>query len=260
MNVTQQKALDRLVMGWLDEAHTQILKRIDQHFHVSTKDGARDLVTDVDRETEQFYVAKIHSYNPHANILSEEGYGDAVSSLTGQVWFVDPIDGTMNFVTEHAEFATMLAVFEDGRPVLAWIMDVVNHTVIHGGPDLGVWQNDQPLKAPLNRDLNEGLMILSGYRLLRGEMALPEIARQALGFRIYGSAGISFMHVLRGQAVGYLSAMKPWDYAAGIVLAQTLHLRVGRVDGQPVDVLQSGSVVVATPSTYASIMTIEQSN
>ena len=56
MNETQLKKLDTTVLGWLDTVHDNVLKRVSQRMQVETKQGHRDLVTNVDRETEQFYV------------------------------------------------------------------------------------------------------------------------------------------------------------------------------------------------------------
>ena len=48
-------------------------------------------------------------------LLGEEGH--SVSSFAGRVWVLDPIDGTMNYVTTHRDYAISLALCEDGRPV-----------------------------------------------------------------------------------------------------------------------------------------------
>lgn len=65
---------------------------------IETKSNAADLVTNMDRETEQFLIGKIKETFPAHNILGEEGYGDEITSSNGVVWLIDPIDGTMNFV------------------------------------------------------------------------------------------------------------------------------------------------------------------
>ena len=65
---------------------------------IETKSNATDLVTNMDREIEQFLIGKIKETFPNHNILGEEGYGDEITSSDGVVWLIDPIDGTMNFV------------------------------------------------------------------------------------------------------------------------------------------------------------------
>ncbi len=258
MDQIQLQKLDTTVLKWLDQVHHLVEQRVQQRMQVDTKSSHRDLVTNVDREVEQYYVQHIRNFDPEAKILGEEGFGDAVKSMKGRIWFVDPIDGTMNFVKQQAEFATMVAVYEDGEPVMAWIMDVQQHDIIHGGPEYGVFHNGEKLELSADIGLDEGLVILSGARLLYEEPGFPQLAKAAIGYRVYGSAGISYLHVLTGKAVAYLSRMRPWDFAAGVTLAKSLGLRVGTIDEQPMNMLVSGSVLVATDKAYADIMALLQ--
>jgi myo-inositol-1(or 4)-monophosphatase len=259
MNKATLTRVDQMVVGWMRDVQTNVMKRVDQHMQVDRKSSPRDLVTNVDRETEQFYVSAIRRFDKTAKILGEEGFGDRVADMNGAVWFVDPIDGTMNFVKQHDEFASMVALYEDGQPQLAWIMDVANNVILHGGPAIGVFKDEVPLDNPADVSLADGLVIVSGARLLYEEYGFPEVAKAALGYRVYGSAGISFMHVLEGKSVAYSSHMKPWDFAAGVLLAQTLGLKVGTIDEDPVNMLLSGTVLVATEHAYDDIMAIERS-
>lgn len=58
----------------------------------------------MDREVQAFLIEKIQAYNPEAKILAEEeGYSE-LESFEGQVFVIDPIDGTMNFVLEQENF------------------------------------------------------------------------------------------------------------------------------------------------------------
>lgn len=72
---------------------------------IETKSNAADLVTNMDRETEQFLIGKIKETFPAHNILGEEGYGDEITSSNGVVWLIDPIDGTMNFVHQKKKIS-----------------------------------------------------------------------------------------------------------------------------------------------------------
>ncbi|TPF01218.1 fructose 1,6-bisphosphatase [Weissella paramesenteroides] len=258
MDQTQLQKMDETVLDWLDDISHLVMKRVQQRMQIETKSSHRDLVTNFDREVEQYYVQHIRTFDPEAQILGEEGFGDAVKSTEGRIWYVDPIDGTMNFVKQQDEFATMVAVYEDGEPVMAWIMDITKHDVVHGGPDFGVFHNDEPLHAPTDTALKDGLIILSGARLLYEEKGFTELAKSALGYRVYGSAGISYLHVLTGKAVAYLSRMRPWDFAAGIALAKSLGLKVGTIDEHPLNMLVSGSVLVATEKTFDDIKLIQK--
>lgn len=254
--INDPSIVDKVVRGWFDEARELILATMQEHLQVSAKAARNDLVTNVDKAVEQLYIKLIHEFDSQAQIVSEEGFGDRVQSLAGAVWFVDPIDGTMNFVKQHNEFASMLALYVDGAPVWAGILDVMQNQLIHGGPAIGVYRNGQPLPALVDEALTEGIIQLSGARLVAQQYAFPQIARQALGFRVNGSAGISFINVFLGRCVGYSSRMKPWDFAAGVALAKSLGLTVGVIDETQLDMLSSETVLVATKKAMADIQAI----
>ena len=112
------------------------------------KSSYKDLVTTVDKENDQYISTRLHEIDPGSRVVSEEGFGDEVATLTGHVWIVDPIDGTMNFVMQHANFYIMIALYVDGKPTLGYIMDVIDGTVYHGGKKRGVFENNRRLTSP----------------------------------------------------------------------------------------------------------------
>lgn len=251
--------IDQTVLLWLEELRTKTIAAMQDELTVGTKSDVRDLVTNVDRANEKLINQKIRAYDSEAHIVSEEGFGDQQRDMKGHVWFVDPIDGTMNFVKEREEFAIMIALYIDNQPVLGWILDVVNNTVYHGGPEIGVFANQLRLTPPVDESLAQGIVLLSGARLLYGMFGYDHIAKAALGYRVIGAAGPSFIRVIRGQAVSYSSKMMPWDFAAGQVLAKTLGLSVSDIDGQPLDMLSSNIVLVATNRAHRDILALHKS-
>ncbi|WP_220739114.1 inositol monophosphatase family protein [Leuconostoc miyukkimchii] len=251
--------IDQTVLLWLEEVRKQTLIAMQQQLDVDTKHDVRDLVTNVDRGNEQFINTKIRNFDSNATIVSEEGFGDHQRDMQGNVWFVDPIDGTMNFVKEKDNFAVMIALYIDDQPILGWILDVVNNVVYHGGPQIGVLSNQLRLDPPSDDALSDGIVLLSGARLLYGMFGYDKIAKAALGYRVIGAAGPSFLRVISGHAVGYSSKMMPWDFAAGQVLAKTLGLSVSDIDGRPLDMLSSNIVLVATNRAHRDILTLHKS-
>lgn len=92
------KDIDAHAKQWIRDAGEHLMASMKKALIIETKSNAADLVTNMDREIEQFLIGKIKETFPHHNILGEEGYGDEVTSSDGVVWLIDPIDGTMNFV------------------------------------------------------------------------------------------------------------------------------------------------------------------
>lgn len=248
--------MDQQIKTWLKEDRQLILNELNSQLTVHTKNSRKDLVTNVDKQSEQFLVNKIRSLGPNNRILGEEGLGDSVKDTAGRVWIVDPIDGTMNFVKQHEHFAVMIGLYDDGQPVLGYILDVMKNQLISGGPQIGITENGNPISAPDNTGLRDGLIGLSGPLLIRNDHQMLTIGEEALGVRIYGSAGIDILAVLTGELIGYISYLRPWDFGAGKVLADTLGLSFTTIDGQPLGMLSSGIVLIATKSAHKDILTI----
>lgn len=256
MNSDELKDTVKVVRNWLAEARDNVLRKIDSRLKVDTKSGRSDLVTNIDRANEQFFVSKIRQFDPEAKILGEEGFGDQVDNTDGRIWIVDPIDGTMNFVKQRNHFAMMISLYIDGQGVLGFIMDVINNELLYGGPEYGVYLNSTKIDEVKNTNLSDGLIGLSGPLVINDNFHMQDIAQTSLGMRIYGSAGIDMISVFKGELIGYISYLKPWDFGAGKIFAETLGLKMTTIDGQQLGVLSSKPVLLATENAHRDILTI----
>ena len=256
MQTNVVKQLNQKMQFVMQTARAQVLAKMGTHLTVAEKTSRRDLVTNVDHSNEDFLVRQIRALDPVAKILAEEGTGDQVTDMNGHVWIVDPIDGTMNFVHQRNHFAMMVGLYVDGKPTLGYIFDVMANKLYAGGPEVGVTLNGELLAAPADVDLSAGLFGASAPLLIQDRFNMQTIIAKSLGPRIMGSAGIQISQVLAGELVGYLSYLRPWDFAAGRVLAESLGLVVSRVDGNPVNMLSSGAVLIATKRAQRSILAI----
>ena len=106
--------IDAFAKQWVKEAGIKIRASFEMKLDIQTKSNPNDLVTNIDREVEQFFIGKIRETFPDHKILGEEGFGDDLKSMEGIVWMLDPIDGTMNFVHQQHDFAISVGIFEDG--------------------------------------------------------------------------------------------------------------------------------------------------
>lgn len=255
--MTDIKSLDLQAQKIVRQAAHNAFAKMGDSYQVDTKTNYTDLVTTIDRENEQLINRQLRQIDPTSRILSEEGFGDQqIADLTGHIWIVDPIDGTMNFVKQHNNFAVMLALYVDGQPTLGYIMDVINNRLYHGMQGEGVYVNNHKLTVPKNLGLKESLLAMNRGLVLGNNAPLKEVAHEAIGLRMYGSAGVEMIGVLTGQLGGYISDLKPWDLAAGRMLAEELGLVVKSIDGSSINVLSSNLVLVATSQVSRDIRQI----
>lgn len=251
--MSELSALDETIQNLMYEVGERTKAAMTKELQIDEKTSPHDLVTDVDKSNEQFINQRLRQLDPTAKIVSEEGFGDQVHDLAGRVWIVDPIDGTMNFIMERENFAIMLALYVDGQPTLGYILDVMKNRLYHGGPALGVWENETRLTPPLNRGIRDSLIDVSSYILMNDIHHAQTAARAARSIRVFGSAGISMTQLITGRTGAYITNLKPWDLAPGRVLCEALGLVVKPIDDHPLDVLSSNFVLVAVPAAANDI-------
>ncbi len=110
-----QPTLDE-ISGWSREAG-EILQKGFGHEHRVTHKSAIDLVTEMDHQAEEFLLGKIKGKFPGHSILSEES-GSFAGDADHQ-WFVDPLDGTVNYAHSIPIFCVSVAYSDHGRLTLA---------------------------------------------------------------------------------------------------------------------------------------------
>ena len=249
--------LSRSLQKWVLEAAAETRKKMTQPLEIMTKSSRNDLVTNVDCANQAFFAEQIKVEYPMAQLVGEEGAnvgaGDWHNGLT---FFVDPIDGTMNFVKQQENLAIMIGVYEDGQALFGIIYDVMADQLFWGGPQLGIFRNEQALEQAADLPLSEGLICVNTRMLVTNERQLQQVFVQSSGVRIYGSAGITFAQLLRGNAQAYISKLAPWDIAAGRVLAETLGFQILNFDGQPISMVAKEGMIIAPKQAMQEIIAI----
>lgn len=250
--------IDEKIKVWMFHAREMILDSFNSKLDVDTKSNRNDLVTNMDKKVERYYIENIKKAFPNAKILGEESEKDAFRSSEDLFFVIDPIDGTMNFVKQKKHFASMIAVYDHQKPILGYIMNVVTGKLYWGGPEIGVYENFKELTPPKNLNLEDGLLSLGLPMLLKNQYKMKTVALHTSGIRMYGSAGIEFIQVLTGRTLGYASYLHAWDFAAGKILAEALGLTVEAIDGTDINVLSSKVVLVATKNAQKQIKQLIQ--
>ena len=207
-----------------DHLHDSLEIQVKSHF--------TDLVTQMDRQVEEDVSQQILEAYPHDAILGEEKH-NSVSIDEGNVWVIDPIDGTSNFIAQQEDFAILLAYYENGIGQFGIIYDVIKDEMIHGGGMFPVLLNETALPEFKDRSLQSSLIGLNAGLYAQNVHGLAKLANHALGTRSYGSAGIGFARVLKGQLLLHASYLYPWDYAAASILGERLGYCLRNLDGQP---------------------------
>lgn len=257
------KKRDVLIKGWLQEAAKDIHEALKNDLEVKTKSSRNDLVTAMDRKIERDFVEKIKAHFPNDQIVSEEGYGDKLEEINmadNTVWFLDPIDGTLNFVLQKENFVVMLAVYEKNKGQQSYIYDVMKDKLYWAIKGNGVYCNDQLLPKIEDVPLEDGLFASNSMYLSDKQVKLnTEITKRAMAVRTLGSAGIESCEVVKGSTVAYVSyGLKPWDIAPGLMMIEENGGKVTRFDGSKINIMESKPSIMGTPTAIEDIKEIIQ--
>lgn len=251
--------IDQLAKQWVKEAGTFIKKSFPKTLNVQTKSNPNDLVTNIDQETEKFFIQKIKETYPDHKILGEEGFGDKVESLDGVVWIIDPIDGTMNFIHQQRNFAISLAVYHNGVGEIGLIYDVVHDELYHAKRGAGAFLNNQPLPKLEEVSVKEAVIALNATWVTENSKIdhrlLGRLVRDVRGTRSYGSAALEMVFVATGRIDSYMSMrLAPWDIAAGVIIVKEVGGIATTLKGESLNFLEKQSLFIAKPGLHPTIL------
>ncbi|SFA52141.1 myo-inositol-1(or 4)-monophosphatase [Parageobacillus thermantarcticus] len=253
------KEIDECVQHWLKEAGARIHTALEEKLTIETKAHRNDLVTNVDREIERFFIEKIRKTFPDHHVLGEEGFGDEIKTLQGVVWIIDPIDGTMNFIHQKRNFAISIGVFENGVGILGYVYDVVHDELYVARKGEGAFLNGKPLPRLEPVSVSEAVISLNATWVTENKRIDPKVlaplVKAARGTRSYGSAALEMAYVAAGRLDAYITMrLSPWDFAGGLVLVQEAGGIVTNLYGEPLDLLGKNSVFVSKPGLHEEIL------
>lgn len=252
--------LDKYAKSLIKEAAGKIRASFSNELIIETKSEANDLVTNIDKETEQFFINHIkHDFQDHL-ILGEEGFGDDITNLNGYVWILDPIDGTTNFIHQKKNFAISLGIFKDGVGILGYIYNVMDDDLISASLNEGAFFND--IRIPVIEEtkvaqsiigMNASWVVPNKYIEHEGMVSLLQSAR---GTRSYGSAAIEISYVVTGRLDAYMSMrLAPWDIAGGMVIAKEVGAVVTTLSNEPINLLKQNTFIISKPGLHHDIVT-----
>lgn len=213
-----------------------------------TKSSAADFVTETDEGVERHIRAQLRAAFPAHRIVGEE-QGVGAGAASAPTWYLDPVDGTANFVHGLPWFSCSLGLVVDGEPVLGVIADPMRSEVISALRGAGVYRDDTRLDIPASvADLAGTLLTteLAGQGAWPGFTAMMDYVSGAhCILRVMGSSALSLAAAATGRAAAVvLRHYGAWDVAAGVAICREAGLVVrdahGAETGLPRDGLVGG--------------------
>lgn len=232
----EHRDLERLAVELAEGAAAVVRDGRSAQIAVAAKSTATDLVTEVDKATEQWLVDQLAARRPADAVLGEEGGGRPGS--TEVRWVLDPIDGTVNFVLGIPQFAVSVAAEVSGVVVAGAVCNPVSGETFHARVGGGAYLGEQRLAGPRDVPLARAVVGTGfGYDAAvraRQVAALNPLLPQVADIRRLGAAALDLCFLAAGRLDAYFEAgLNSWDHAAGGLVAAEAGCVASGLHGRP---------------------------
>ena len=180
-----------------------------EKLQISVK-GPSDFVSSADTKAEKIIISELIKNKKNYSILSEE-VGSKINTDSKNVWIIDPIDGTTNFLHGVPHFAISIALKSDNEIVSGVIYDPIKDEMFYAEKNNGAFFNNKRIKVSKKKNIQSCLFGTGGKEKIETDL----ITRKS------GSAALDMAYVAAGRYDGYFqNNLNLWDIAAGIIIVK----------------------------------------
>jgi fructose-1,6-bisphosphatase/inositol monophosphatase family enzyme len=191
---------------------------------VERKTSITDVVSAADKAAEELIVARLRAERPDDGIVGEEGTSDAGSART---WFLDPVDGTYNFVSGIPVWCSAVALAPSSlsAPLLGAVYQPATDETWVGGADAPTTRNGEALPPLEDKPLRDISLATYLHPTALADDSLREpvlrVSAAAATVRMLGSGSVELAAVAAGRLGASIQAdCAPWDWLPGAALVQ----------------------------------------
>jgi myo-inositol-1(or 4)-monophosphatase len=216
--------LQQTLLEATNEAGKTIKYFFDKPFEISNKEGVNNLVTEVDKRSEQIIIDIIKKNFPDHYILSEE-VGELVEASPYK-WIIDPIDGTVNYANGIPLCCVSIGVEHEGKMILGAVYNPFMNELFFAEKGKGAFLNDKQIFVSAKREVMKSCLV-TGFPYTyvntpNGPLEVfDRLVRNGVPVRRLGSAAIDLCWVAAGRFDGfYEHHLQTWDSAAGFLMVE----------------------------------------
>ena len=225
-----------------------------------TEKQHNDFVTEVDQAAEQAIIEILqNAYPSHAILAEESGASANLHDENENVWIIDPLDGTTNFIHGYPQYCVSIALQQRGIVTQAVIYDPSRNDLFTASKGAGAHLNEKRIRVTKRDKLGDALL---GTSLSHGSAANMDeflkmfslMSEKSHGVRHGGSAALDLAYVACGYLDGYFSkGLQPWDMAAGSLLVTEAGGIMGDFSGES-NYLDHGNIITGNPKVFSQML------
>ena len=172
--------------------------------------GPRDFVTNSDKKVEKILIDELLKFKKNFSVLSEES-GYIENSDKNNIWIIDPIDGTTNFLHGVPHFSISVALKSNNEISSGLIFDPIKNEIFYAEKNSGAHFNNHRVRVSKKNTLDECLFATN----------LNGAKKTDLNTRITGCASLDLAYTGSGRFDGFFqNSIHLWDIAAGIIIVE----------------------------------------
>ncbi len=250
--------LMNVMVGAARKAAKALLRDFGEVENLQTsRKGPADFVSKADLKAERILREELQKARPHYCMTLEEG-GEIEGPDKSHRWYVDPLDGTTNFLHGIPHWAVSIGLEREGQLVAGVVFQPLTNELFIAERGQGAWLNDKRMRVSARKDLKDTLLATGipfkgrpGHAQFSQDLAsvMPEVA----GVRRYGSAALDLAWVAAGRFDGFWErGLSSWDIAAGIVLVREAGGLVSDLAGDQ-NMLGTGQILAANGAIHGAV-------
>lgn len=229
---------------------------------VHEKAEPHDLVTDADLALSKLLLKELGARFPNDFLISEEEVPQENAKNSQRVWYIDPIDGTDNYVSGDGQYSVMIGLLVNGKPHFGCVHSPANGLTYFGGPSYGSWTRRGNIQADdftadVKEKIESPVRLMMGFRDRKNHPWVQNLS----GIKLIssGSVGLKVAKVINNEAdvfVHLSGKLKYWDTVGPIAIALAAGLEAGTLASNEVDyplteVRHPQSIVIGRPGSLA---------
>ena len=221
----------------------------------------KNLVTEIDKQSEAMIIEMISKHFPAHNILAEEGGGKDKVSGSDVRWVIDPLDGTTNYTHGFPVFCVSIGIEVKEQLVAGVIYDPNFDELFTAEKGKGAFLNGKRITVSKRTSLKESLLVTGfPYNIADNPNNAVEhfvhFLMDAQAVRRMGSAAIDLAYVAAGRYEGFWEvALNPWDMAAGALLVEEAGGKVTTFSDTPFSIYQK-EIVASNGIVHGEMMNV----
>ncbi len=226
--------------------------------HQVSYKGVIDLVTEVDRTSEKYLLGEINRRWPGSHIVAEES--GVTPGNREHTWYVDPLDGTVNYAHAIPFCSVSIAYANRGVMQLGVVYEPLRNDLFSAERGKGARLNGEPIHASGVTELQKSLLVTGfpydAWNSKHDNFAnFVHLGKLTQGVRRFGSAALDACYVGAGRFDAFWElSLKPWDIAAGGLIAEEGGATVTNVSNQPDYLSAPQSIVASAPGIHSQIL------